>query len=178
MAVIMRHCYDKRINRAIGKTISVADGAISFDYAAGMLSSRELLDLLDARGVAQADMARALKLPSSRISEMYAGKRQVKQDEAKRLVEAFHVDEGASVPPISEQTARLLILHVANTLGQPLSPNDQLVQELALDFQAFSKFARAHLPAPSPEATAGFLYARRADRPAPKRATPRPHQNH
>ena len=173
----MRHCYDKRINSASGKTISVVDAFAAFNHSSKMLSARQLLDLLDARGIPQADMARALKLPSSRISEMYAGKRQLKLDEGKRLVEAFGVDEQVqSVPPISEQTARLLILHVANTLGQPLSPEDDKVQELALDFQAFSKFARAHLPAPSPEATSGFLYARRENWPAPERAMRRaPH---
>ncbi len=165
MAVIMQQRYDMRNAVASGKaTISVVDELSSPLHSVYMFSTAELLDELRERGVRQADMARALDLPTSRIAEMYSGKRGVRLDEAKTLVEAFGLDEGPQVPPISEQTARLLILHVANTLGQPLSPEDDRVQELALDFQAFSKFARAHLPAPSPDATSGFLYGRRTGR--------------
>jgi transcriptional regulator with XRE-family HTH domain len=129
-----------------------------------MLGTNQLLEALQERGVSQAEMARVLRLPSPRISEMYAGKRQIKLDEAKRLVDAFGLDDVQAAPPINEQTARLLVLHVANRLRLPLSPDDDRVQELALDFQAFSKFARAHLPAPSPDATSGFLEGRRSDR--------------
>jgi hypothetical protein len=98
---------------------------------------------------------------------MFGRKRQIKLDEGKKLVEAFGLDEADPVPPISEQTARLLIVHVANRLRAPLPLPEPLLQELALDFQAFSRFARAHLPAPSPEATEGFLAGRRSDRELP-----------
>lgn len=131
-----------------------------------MFGTDELLHALESRGVAQAEMARVLGLPSSRISEMYARKRQVKLDEAKKLVDAFGLEDAPSVPPINEQIARLLILHVANRLNAPCS--DTVLQELALDFQAFSRFARAHLPAPSPESTLGFLAGRYSDRAPPQ----------
>lgn len=133
-------------------------------YPPFMLSARQLLDTLALRGVTQAEMARALNLPGPRISEMYAGKRQIRLDEGKRLVEAFGIDEAPAVPPLSEATARLLILYVANQLGLPITQDDPQVSELTLDFQAFSRFARAHLPAPSPEATTGFLAGRSSDR--------------
>ena len=133
-------------------------------YSPFMFSARQLLDTLASRGVTQAEMARALNLPGPRISEMYAGKRQIKLDEGKKLVEAFGIDEAPAVPPISEASARLLILHVANQLGLPLMQDDPKVSELTLDFQAFSRFARDHLPAPSPEATTGFLAGRTSDR--------------
>jgi transcriptional regulator with XRE-family HTH domain len=156
--------YDNRMLNAIGKTINVADGNAASLYEWRMLNTAQLLAALESRGISQAEMARVLGLPSSRISEMYAGKRQVKLDEAKKLVEAFDLGDTEPVPPISEQIARLLILHVANQLRVPMPLPDALVQELALDFQAFSRFARAHLPAPSPESTAGFLAGRRSDR--------------
>jgi transcriptional regulator with XRE-family HTH domain len=149
---------------AIPKTISVVDGYQAFRHASAMLGTQQLLAALEARGISQAEMARVLGLPSSRISEMYAGKRQIKLDEAKRLVDAFGLDDSSPVPSINEQTARLLILHVANQLRVPMRPEDDRLQELALDFQAFSRFARAHLPAPSPEATLGFLEGRKSDR--------------
>ena len=172
MAVMVQHCYDKRISSASGKTISVVDGRSAFNHSSQMLGTQQLLAALEAGGVAQADMARVLRLPSSRISEMYAGKRQIKLDEAKRLVEAFGLEGASAAPPINEQTARLLVLHVANRLQVRLSPEDDLVQDLARDFQAFSKFARAHLPSPSPEATSGFLEGRSSEWPQQPPARP------
>ncbi len=135
-----------------------------------MLGTSELLARLKADGVRHVDMARALRLPTSRIAEMYSGKRGVRLDEAKTLVEAFNLDETNNAPPINAQMAQLLILHVASMLGVALLPSDPRVQELAEDFQAFSKFARDHLPAQSPDATSGFLYGRRLARPAPPEA--------
>ena len=165
----MQRCYDKRMIAARAKTISVVDGYRDFRHASAMLGTQQLLATLEARGVSQAEMARVLRLPSSRISEMYAGKRQIKLDEAKRLVETFGLDDAAEVPPINEQTARLLVLHVANRLRAHLPPEDDRVQELASDLQAFSRFARAHLPAPSVEAASGFLEGRLSER-APRQA--------
>jgi hypothetical protein len=159
--------YDNRISIARAKTINVVDARSVTLHGMGVFGTDELLGAIEARGISQVEMARVLRLPSSRISEMYAGKRQVKLDEAKKLVEAFGLDDQPSTPPISEQTARILILHVANRLAAAVT--DELLQELALDFQAFSRFARAHLPAPSPEATLGFLAGRQSDR-APLKA--------
>lgn len=154
--------YDNRIRTASAKTINVVDARNVTLHGSEMFGTDELLSAIEARGISQVEMARVLRLPSSRISEMYAGKRQVKLDEAKKLVDAFGLEDQPAIPPISEQTARILILHVANQLGAAMP--DELLQELALDFQAFSRFARAHLPAPSPESTLGFLAGRRSDR--------------
>lgn len=133
-------------------------------HSCSVIGSAELLAALKARNITQTAISRVLNVDPSQISQLYKGARQLKLDEAKRLVEAFDLDESSATPPISEQTARLLILHVADTFGIRLAASDSRVQELALDFQAFSKFARAHLPAPSPDATSGFLYGRRSDR--------------
>jgi hypothetical protein len=83
---------------ATPKTICVVDGFAAFRHATAMLGTQQLLATLEARGVSQAEMARVLNLPSSRISEMYAGKRQIKLDEAKRLVEAFDLDDANPMP--------------------------------------------------------------------------------
>lgn len=163
----MQHLYDNRKGHASPKTIFGLDVFAPSRHGCCMFGTSQLLDALESRGISQAEMARVLGLPSSRISEMYAGKRQVKLDEAKKLVDAFGLSDAENVPPISAQTARLLILHVANRLRVPLPLPDEIVQELALDFQAFSRFARAHLPSPSPEATEGFLAGRLSDRELP-----------
>jgi len=166
----MDNGYVMRSDDASAKaTFTVVDANYSAANHPAMLGTDELLAKLKEAGVRHVDMARALGLPTSRIAEMYSGKRGVRLDEGKALVEAFNLDEvraSPAVPPINEQTARLLVLHVANTLGVSLSPADPRVRELALDFQAFSKFARDHLPAPTPDATSGFLYGRKSERSA------------
>jgi transcriptional regulator with XRE-family HTH domain len=125
-----------------------------------VIDTAELLARLKAREISQAAVARALNLDPAQISKLYSGIRQIKLDEAKRLVEAFRLDDKSVAPPINEQTARLLILHVADTLGIDLPPSDERVATLAADFQAFSQFARGRLPSPTPDATAGFLTGR------------------
>lgn len=134
--------------------------------ACSMLAASELLALLEARGITRADIGRVLKLPSSRISEMYNGRRRLQLDEAKKLVEAFRVDESAE--PLSVPIARLLVLYAAEALEAPLSPDDRRVEELARDFRAFSEFATDPRVRSSQEAVAAFFQGLRL---APGRTT-------
>jgi transcriptional regulator with XRE-family HTH domain len=144
----------------------VVDAAQNYPQALGMFDTKGLLAALERKGISKADMARALNLPSPRITEMYSGKRRVLLDEAKRLVDAFRLDQSDQIEPISEGVARLLALHIANRLGKPLSSDDPLVQELAEDLQAFSNFARRQSQAPTADAAAGFLAGRQSGLPS------------
>lgn len=123
-----------------------------------MLAADELLKLLEDRGVSRADIGRALKLPSSRISEMYKGRRRLHLDEAKKLVETFRIEESApGSEPLSVPIARLLVLYAAERLETPLSPDDRRVEELAQEFRAFSEFATDPRARTSQEAVAAFF---------------------
>lgn len=126
-----------------------------------MFDTKGLLLALRSRGVSNAEIARAVGLPDSRIAEIFGGRRQVKLDEAKRLVDAFSLEEPVSAAePISDDVARLLVLHIAARAGASLDPADALVQELAADLTAFARFARRLDHAPTPETARGFLAGR------------------
>jgi hypothetical protein len=127
-----------------------------------MFDTKGLLAALERKGVSRADIGRALNLPSPRITEMYSGKRRVLLDEAKRLVDAFRLEDRDQVEPISEAVARLLARHVAKRLGKPLTGDDALLQELAEDLRAFASFAQHQHPAPTADAAAGFLAGRQS----------------
>lgn len=120
-----------------------------------MLGASELLSILDQRGVSRADIGRVLKLPSSRVSEMYSGRRRLQLDEAKKLVEHFGVEE--SVNPLTTPIARLLVLHAAEALSLSIEPDDQRVEAIARDFRAFSQFAADPRVRESVETAQGFL---------------------
>lgn len=131
-----------------------------------MFDTKSLLAALERKGVTKADIARALELPSPRITEMYAGNRRVLLDEGKRLVDAFRLEEGDQVEPLSEDVARLLARYVAGRLGKALSGDDPLLQELAEDLRAFASFAMHRRQAPTAEAAAGFLAGRKSGLPS------------
>jgi hypothetical protein len=127
-----------------------------------MLSANELLTTLRERGVTNADIQRVLGLPSSRVSEMFTGKRRLQLDEAKKLVEEFEIEE--PIRPLNGPIARLLVLHAATRLGARLGPEDPQVEELARDFEAVSRFAARPTVRQSVDAFEGFLEALRLSR--------------
>lgn len=129
-----------------------------------MLSAAEILNALRDRGVSQADICRVLDLKSSRVAEMYNavdGKpgihRRLHLDEARKLVEAFGLESAEPVSPLSEQVARLVVLHVAQAFGVQARPDDERVEETALTIRAFSQFAADPAVRDSEEAVTGFF---------------------
>ncbi|HYI43692.1 MAG TPA: hypothetical protein VD768_08740 [Sphingomicrobium sp.] len=124
-------------------------------HGPAMVGADELLAALRERGVKNADIARVLDLPSSRVAEMYTGKRRLQLDEAKRLVEHYGIEDRLN--PVSVPVARLLVLYVADGLGLKLPPEDPRVEELALTVRAFSEFAADPQVRESAEAAVGFL---------------------
>jgi hypothetical protein len=63
-----------------------------------VLGQTEILEALRDHGITSADIGRALELPSSRIAEMYAGKRLLKLSEAVKLVAEFELETRSAKP--------------------------------------------------------------------------------
>ena len=97
-----------------------------------MLGSSDLLaelERLKARGLTtNAKLSRLLALPSSRIAEIFAGKRQVTIDEMKIMVEHFGL-EGAGAAPNAETLEP--ILDALLPLAPPGKLTDQSRRALA-----------------------------------------------
>lgn len=97
-----------------------------------MLGSSDLLaelERLKAQGLTtNAKLSRLLALPSSRIAEIFAGKRQVTIDEMKTVVEHFGL-EGAGVAPNAETLEP--ILDALLPLAPPGKLTDQSRRALA-----------------------------------------------
>lgn len=110
-------------------------------HGLGMLNTRALLDRLKASGARNVDIAKALSLPTSRIPEIYSGKRALKLDEGVALIERFDLGDEPQLDPLSLPVARLLALYVADSFGLRLDPADDRVEEVARDVTAFAKFA-------------------------------------
>ncbi len=125
-----------------------------------MLSAKELLGILRKRGIKNAAVGRVLKLPSSRVAELFGGKRRLQLDEANTLIAAFGIED--EVSPLNGPSARLLVLHAAERLGADVSPEDPEVEELAQDFRAFSEFVASRKVRENVEAFEAFLQGLRA----------------
>jgi hypothetical protein len=93
-------------------TMSVADGGLRISYAPIMLRKNEILDALrakiDAGLIKQADVGRALGLPSSRTAELFGNKRGLSLDEACTLVEKFRLQPPMVMLPSEEVLTEML----------------------------------------------------------------------
>lgn len=106
----------------------------------GVLDSKQLLDRLQAQGVKNADIARALKIDPARVTEMRKGQRRLLLDEAVKLVAAFGLEPDGQVEPLHPAIPRLIARHIARSLGLDKDSNDPRMLELVADLQAFSRF--------------------------------------
>jgi hypothetical protein len=157
--------YDRRSINATPFTIIGVDNFGGARNSATMLSGDQILARLKDARVRKSDIARALGLPSSRVAEMYGGRRQMKLDEAVTLVEQFQLEEASSgITPLTTPIARLLVQHVALAVGAPLDAEDPRVSELAADLRAFSEFASDRRVRDSIQAADGFLHGIRLRR--------------
>jgi Mn-dependent DtxR family transcriptional regulator len=112
----------------------------NYRHLPDMIGSGELLARLKEVGARPTEIARAMGVAPSRVTELYNGTRQLKLDEAVKLVDAFKIEDGASrLNPVSTPIARLIVLHLAHSLGSAV--DDSEVTELAEDLRAFSAFA-------------------------------------
>lgn len=144
-------------------------------HSACVLDSNQLLARLADLEVKNVDIARVLRIPESRVSEMRAGKRRIKLDEAVKLVEAFRLEEASqegAITPLTTPIARLLVLHVSSSVGAEL-PEEQVV-ELAADLRAFATFVSDPQVRDSVQAAGGFLKALQLRRRSGKVTPPAP----
>jgi hypothetical protein len=138
--------------------------------ACGVLTTKELLARLRDRGAKNADIARALSVAPSRVTEMYDGTRALKLDEAVKLVEVFALEQepGPPVPALPAPVSQLIVLHIARELGRPLKPDAPQLQELAEDLRAFSEFVTDPKVRESIDLAMAFFQALRLRRRAPE----------
>lgn len=138
-AVTIPDCYDNRKTNASPVPKSVIELC---DYKAlwsPPMRTAELLTMLRERDIKNGQIAKALNLTPSRVTEIFAGDRRVSLDEAATLIEVFNLDE--PTPPIEAHTARLLVIYVASQIGVALDGADPRVELLAQDMSAFAQFA-------------------------------------
>lgn len=137
---------------------SVMDSANYFGKADGVLNTKELLALLEARGVKNREIARALGINDSRVTEIKKGTRQVKLDEAATLVRAFGLQQDR-LAPVHPRMSRLLVQYVAGAVGRKLDPESPQMRELVADIEAFSRFVADPQVRDSVEAAEAFFRA-------------------
>lgn len=139
-----------------------------------MMTTAEILDALEAKGVRNSDIARALNIGPSRVTEIKAGARNLKHEEAVKLVETFDLEPASSqqVAPLPASIMRLIALHIATALKVPEPPDSPVMQELVADLAAFSRFVADPQVRESITAAESFFQAMRLRRPAPEPAGP------
>lgn len=85
--------YDNRnIKASSYSTKCVVDGSAHFAHPLGVLTVDQFLAEIRRRAPSDAAVGRALGLPSSRIAELFSGKRRLQYEEARTLAEAFQLD--------------------------------------------------------------------------------------
>lgn len=137
-----------------------------------VLTTRELLARLEDRGVKNHEIAKALGVSPSRVTEMKKGERAIKLDEAVKLVAAFGLEEpppGPKVSPLPAPIARLIVLYIAGELGMAGS-NQHQIEALAEDVRAFAEFVTDPEVRESIGAAELFFQAMRLRRPAQQEA--------
>jgi transcriptional regulator with XRE-family HTH domain len=132
---------DNRHNDKAQFANSVIYGFGSLRQPKAVLNTGELLARLDEKGVKNADIARALNVSPSRVTEIKKGDRRLQLDEAAKLVATFELESPpgqARVTPLSARVTRLLVEYVALELGCDPVLNQARIDELTKDVRAFA----------------------------------------
>jgi transcriptional regulator with XRE-family HTH domain len=120
---------------------SVIYGIGSLRQPKRVLTTGELIARLDEKRVKNADIARALNVSPSRVTDIKKGERRLQLDEAAKLVVAFGLESPPSperVVPLSARVTRLLVEYVALELGCDPETNQGRIDELTKDVRAFA----------------------------------------
>jgi transcriptional regulator with XRE-family HTH domain len=139
-----------------------------------MLTTGELLSRLEQRGIKNHQVAKALGVSPSRVTEMRKGERAIKLDEAAKLVSEFGLEEQPAtekVPPLQAPIARLIVTYVAGELGLAEGDSAQL-EDIAQDVRAFAEFVSDPAVRESIDAAETFFQAMRLRRPRPEPTVP------
>jgi hypothetical protein len=130
-----------------------------------MFDTDELLARLAYKKVKNADIARALGLPDSRVPEIKRKDRALKLDEAVKLVRAFGLEQDQAAVPLSAPVLRLLVRYIGSELGVNLEANEARLVELTEDIRAFAEFVADPKVRRSIDAAEGFFRAMHLRRP-------------
>ena len=142
-----------------------------YGHLTGVLTTAELLARLEDRGIRNIDIAKALGVTPSRVTEIKKGDRAIKLDEAARLVEAFDLGSepgSQKVPALPGPVARLIVLYIAAELGFSVEEHRRRIEELAEDIRAFAEFVSDPQARESLEAAELFFRAMRLRRSVPQ----------
>jgi transcriptional regulator with XRE-family HTH domain len=148
------------------------DNAMLLVQAKAMLNTAELLARLDAKEIRNRDIARVLGINDSRVTEIKQGRRQVKLEEAAKLVEVFQLEPDSPASPLPPPILRLVILYVGMVLGVESGRVQRHLEELTEDLRAFSEFAADPKVRRSIDAAEGFFRAMLVRRPRPGSEAP------
>jgi hypothetical protein len=170
---VINHGYNE--NRKLCKghvPVSVIYRPERFFQLRAVLTTKELLARLRDRGIKNADVARALKIAPSRVTDLFDGTRALKLDEAVKLAAAFDLEQQPSqrVSPLPAPVSQLIVQHIAQELGRPLGPDAPQLRELAEDLRAFAEFVTDPEVRESIDLAMAFFQALRLRRPAPAEA--------
>jgi hypothetical protein len=149
--------------------ISVISPPEAFSQSVCVIDTKELLARLRTKGVINADIARALSIKPSAVTELFKeGGRKLKLDEAVTLVETFELERAPSPPgpPLPAPVSQLIVQHIALELGRPLPQDAPQLQELAEDLRAFSEYVTDPKRRESLDLAEMFFEAMRIRRPA------------
>lgn len=123
-------------------TAKFADNVIALPrrmpHQPGMITTREILEALEDRGVSKTAIAQALGVANARVTELYKGDRKLSHDEAVTLAEMFDLVEDRGGPPLTLPLAKLLVLLAAHRVGAEVDPEEPVVEELAQEFVALA----------------------------------------
>lgn len=153
--------------KGVQETIAecVISGHNALRQMSGVLTTVELIERLEAKGVKNADIARTLHVSPSRVTEMKKGERTIKLDEAVKLVSEFGLESPPAqrVPPLPAPVARLLVRYIAEELASPVE--EGRLQEISEDVRAFAEFVTDPAIRGSIEMAETFFQAMRLRRP-------------
>ena len=152
--------------------VCVIAPALRLGHPVEVLTTVELIARLEERGIRNADIARALGVSPSRVTEMKKGERAIKLDEAAKLVAEFGLESGSSqkVPPLPAPVAALIVQHVAKSLGSPLEEGSSQLQALSEDLRAFAEYVSDPVVRERIDLAMAFFQAMRLRNPSPQEA--------
>jgi hypothetical protein len=139
-----------------------------FGQNRNVFTAAEIFAMLDARGVRNIEVARALDVNPSRITELRKGERLLKLDEAIKLVDLFGLERDQAVAPLPAPILRLLVQYVAMVLGVPQERTQARLAELTEDLRAFAELVADPKVRRSVDAAEGFFRAMVLRRPRPE----------
>lgn len=140
----------------------------SLRHKARVLGSKEILDELARRKVERSEIAEVLGIHPSQVTRLYETDkkpRQLKHDEAVKLVARYGLETPPQASSLPWAVWRVVAHHASLRLGLSLDENDPRLQAVASDLAAFSRFVRNPRVQGTLEAAQHFFLSMESARP-------------